>query len=82
MMKLAEKLVNGVKKSYRMYNNLLYLGFTLIFIISVVSAILLTFGHVGTLAQPTFAQQKELVDAGRSSENIGATSAFYFIPWH
>lgn len=77
---MAEKLVDGVKKSYRMYNSLLYVGFTLIFIISVVSAILLTFGQVGTLAQPTFAQQRELVDAGRSSENIGVTSAFYFIP--
>jgi hypothetical protein len=76
---MSEKLVDSVRKSYRMYNNLLYVGFSLILIISVVGAILLTFGQVGMLAQPTYAQQKELVDAGRSSENLGFTSAFYFI---
>jgi len=77
---MAEKLVDSVIKSYKRYNNLLYVAFSLIFVISVASGILLTYGQVGMLAQPTFAQQKELVDAGRSSENLGVTSAFYFIP--
>jgi hypothetical protein len=77
---MSEKLVDSVRKSYRMYNSLLYIGFALIFVISVVGAILLTFGQVGMLAQPTYAQQKELADAGRSPENFGFTSALYFIP--
>ncbi len=76
---MSEKLVDSVRKSYRMYKNLLYVGFSIIFVISVASVMLLTLGQVGTLAQPTFAQQKELVDSGRSSENLGVTSAFYFI---
>jgi len=76
---MAEKLVDSVRKSYKRYNNLLYVAFSLIFVISVASWILLTYGQVGMLAQPTFAQQKELVDAGRSSEHLGFTSAFYFV---
>ncbi|MFX1465723.1 MAG: hypothetical protein ACFFA5_04560 [Promethearchaeota archaeon] len=75
---MSEKLVDSVRKSYRMYKNLLYVGFSLIFVISVASVIF-TFGQVGMLGQPTFAQQKELVDAGRSSENLAFTSAFYFV---
>lgn len=76
---MAEKLVDSVIKSYKRYNNLLYVAFSLIFVISVASGILLTYRQVGMLAQPTFAQQKEIVDGGRSSEHLGFTSAFYFI---
>ena len=76
---MAEKLVDGVKKSYKRYKNLLYVAFSLIFVISIASGILLTYGQVGMLAQPTFAQQKELVDGGRSAEHLSYTSAFYFI---
>jgi hypothetical protein len=75
---MSEKLVDSVRKSYRTYKYLLYVGFSLIFVISVASVIF-TFGQVGMLGQPTFAQQKEFVDAGRSSENLSFASTFYFI---
>jgi hypothetical protein len=40
---------------------------------------LFTYGQAVMSAQPTYAQQKELVDAGGRSENLGFTSAFYFL---
>lgn len=76
---MAEQLIERVKKDYKRYNSLLYISLSLIVVISVASGILLTYGQVGMSAQPTYAQQKELVDAGGRSEILGFTSAFYFI---
>ncbi len=76
---MAEKLVDSVKKSYKTYKSLLYVAFSLIVVIFVASVILLTYGQLGMPAQPTYAQQKELLDAGGRSENLGVTSAFYFL---
>ncbi|MFX1519913.1 MAG: hypothetical protein ACFFCD_08325 [Promethearchaeota archaeon] len=76
---MAEQLVNSVKMSYKRYKSLSYSAFSLIIVIFVIIGILLTYGQVVMPAQPTNAQQKELVDAVGRSGNLGFTSAFYFL---
>jgi hypothetical protein len=76
---MAEQLVDSVKTGYKRYKSLSYAAFSLIIVIFVAIGILLTYGQMVMSAKPTYVQQKELVDAGGRSGNLGFTSAFYFL---